>query len=145
MFRRLRPLWIVGMALVVACKTASPEVVAYRTIGSATVTVDVAMSGWGEWVKAHRGTATPVPAAQERQVKAAFETYQQALDVLHAAVVVYKTAKEKGFTADPAAMNHAVDVVNQAIQSLVAMIDGFKKPSNARLEVLPWTPQLSLS
>lgn len=68
------------------CGCASLETTAYRTIGSAAVTVDTAMTGWGEVVRAGKATE-----AQQAKVRAAYNRYQQAMQVTHKLVDAYRT------------------------------------------------------
>lgn len=65
------------LCLIIACKSA--ELVSYRTIGTVVHSVDLAMNGWGDYVRAHRGD--PALPPKEAQVRKAYETYQQAITV----------------------------------------------------------------
>ena len=64
------------------CKT-TPEVTAYRSIGSIAATVDGCMNGWGNYVRAGLASTN-----EEATVKSAYETYQLAMRAARAAVTV---------------------------------------------------------
>lgn len=79
----------VGTAfLLVAC--ASLETNAYRVVGSTAVSVDLAMQGWGDWVR--QGKATP---EDEARVRAVYEKYQASMRAANRAVLAYHNNKNK--------------------------------------------------
>lgn len=75
--RRAGAYLAVVLTLAIACKSA--EVVSYRTIGTVVHAVDLAMNGWGDYVRAHKGD--PALPPKEAQVRTAYETYQRAITV----------------------------------------------------------------
>jgi hypothetical protein len=77
---RFLPLFLVILCLT-ACRTA------YQTTGVVVHTVDAAMKGWGDWVRA--GKATPT---EEAAVKRAYQAYQQSMETAYAA---YLAAQER--------------------------------------------------
>jgi hypothetical protein len=101
------------IAIVIACGgCASLETTAYRTIGGVSVTVDVAMTAWGDYVRA--GKATP---ADEAKVKAAYEGYQRAMRAVHGAVRVYRVSRDgRGLQAALEAVASASGQVTGAVK-----------------------------
>jgi L-alanine-DL-glutamate epimerase-like enolase superfamily enzyme len=73
MKHRNRAVLLLVLFLAASCASTTPATVAYRTIAIVKLTVDTGMSVWGDRVAA--GLAT---AAQETQVKAAFNKYTKA-------------------------------------------------------------------
>lgn len=100
-------------ALLIGC--ASPETTAYRIIGSTIITVDSAMKGWGDWVRAGKATR-----GDEVKVKAAYEHYQASMGVVEAAVMAYKLNPSDG-----TALEKALTALEQSRGALITLIQGF--------------------
>lgn len=109
--RRIRPLWIVALALCVAC--ASAEKNAYIVVGTAVTTVDLAMEGYGEAYRAHKTTPE-----FDAKVRAAYEKYQASLTVLRGAITAYKASR------DEASLQAAIKAVQDAVAAIVALTGG---------------------
>jgi len=76
-------LLVAGLLLFSGCAT-TPQQSAYRTAGTAAVSVDVAMHAWGVYVAANH------PGAQiEAKVKTAYENYQASMVVVCDAGKIY--------------------------------------------------------
>jgi len=85
MLKRVRPLWIVVLALSLAC--ASANLTAYKTVGALVDAVDLAMKGWGAYVVQQRATPgadLAALAAKEDQVKKVYAGYQAAMVAVQA-------------------------------------------------------------
>lgn len=106
-------------ALLFAVGCANLETTAYRTIGTTAVTVDGAMKGWGDWVRA--GKATP---KDEAVVKAAYSKYQASIGTLKAAVIAAKAAPE-----GQAQLETALQAVEVAAGEIVLLISTFTRGS----------------
>jgi hypothetical protein len=98
--------------LFVLAGCASLETNAYRTIGSTAVTVDAAMRGWGDYVRA--GKATP---ANQVAVKGAYLRYQTAMTVAQQAVIVYKA------NGDKVTFQTSIDMLNAAKDVLIGLVE----------------------
>lgn len=72
---------------------STPQQVSYRTAGTTVVSVDHAMTAWGDYVAAKHP-----PADQEAKVKAAYERYQSAMASFAAANVLYVSLAGSGST-----------------------------------------------
>lgn len=90
---------------------ATPELVAYRALGTTAVLVNAAMNGWGDYVRA--GLATP---DDQIRVRGAYEKYQASMKV---AKSVALAMKDSGAINDPvwltvvnAVTSSANDVIN---------------------------------
>jgi Mrp family chromosome partitioning ATPase len=83
------------LAAMLGC--ATPEQGAYRVIGTITYSVDGAMNGWGDYVRA--GLAT---ADDQAKVKAAYERYQSAMRLARVTVATVKSQPEGTATMDAA-------------------------------------------
>jgi len=104
-----------GAFLLVGC--ANLETVAYKTIGTTAVTVDGAMKGWGDWVRA--GKATP---RDEVVVKSAYSKYQASISTLKQAVIAAKSAPE-----GQASLETALQATEAAAGELVLLISTFTR------------------
>jgi hypothetical protein len=82
--------------------TSTPQTVAYRTAGTAVVSVDTAMTLWGQYVATYHPNAN-----QEATVKAAYDKYQAAMVAVCDAGAIYAAS---GSTNAPAgaALNQAI-------------------------------------
>jgi hypothetical protein len=115
------PAGIALAGLATGCKTANTA--AYKATGAVVVTVDAAMSAWGDYVR----TSHP-PVAQEIAVKDAFEKYKAAaLTVTSAGAAHAKVLATQG--ADPtsaaSALNAAIAISSAALGDLIALIQKF--------------------
>ena len=82
-----------GLAgLMVGC-AGTPGRIAYNTVAAPAVTVDVAMTAWGDYVAQFHP-----PAATELKVKAAYELYQKTELVAIDAAQAYATLASSGST-----------------------------------------------
>lgn len=95
-----------------ACKNL--ETTAYRTIGATAISVDGAMSGWGDYVRA--GLAKP---SEEAAVKAAYEKYQAAMQVLKIAV---RNVKESPSANGEAQLDRVLRTVSATAGELVTVV-----------------------
>jgi hypothetical protein len=102
-------------AFATGCKT--PEQGAYRTIGTVAVSVDAAMNGWGDYVRA--GKANP---EQEMKVRDGYAKYQSAMRVAKITVASYK-AQPDGTSR----LNAAVDALAASGSEIVTLIQLFTK------------------
>jgi hypothetical protein len=98
--------------LVLLTGCTSPETTAYRIIGSTIITVDSAMKGWGDWVRAGKATR-----GDEVKVKAAYESYQASMSVVEAAVMAYKKNPSEG-----TALEQALTALEQSKGALIQLI-----------------------
>jgi len=117
-------LWTMDCGLITGCKS-TPQQVAYQSAGTTIVTVDTAMTVWGDYVAAKH----PGPAA-EATVKAAYEKYQAAMVVLCDAGAAYAAT---GGT-DATAMNGLTQAAFNAttyLQDLEKLIATFGVNLNA--------------
>lgn len=114
---KLSALVLIGSIAVFATGCKTPEQGAYRTIGTVSVSVDAAMNGWGDYVRA--GKATP---EQEIKVKAGYVKYQTAMRVAKITVASYK-AQPDGATR----LNSAVDALSAAGSEIVTLVQLFTK------------------
>jgi hypothetical protein len=113
---------VAGGSLVGGCGT-TPQKVAYATAGTTVVTVDAAMSAWGDYVKAYHP-----PATQEAQVKAMYEHYQASMVVVVDANQLYVTLAGSGSTNSPPAQAAALSasaVAAQAFADLLNLLRSF--------------------
>lgn len=110
--------------LVPSCSTANT--VAYKSVTTTQVTVEAAMTGWGDWIQDQAIKGTPVPMEQRAKVKAAYERYQAAAVLVTDAGMGYTRAN--GTTNAPtaqAALNVAIQVAGASLSDLVNLIRSF--------------------
>ncbi len=107
--------------LVTGCKTANTA--AYKGTGAVVVTVDAAMSAWGDYVSANHP-----PVEKELKVKAAFDKYKAAALVVTTAGAAHAKALATQGT-DPAsaqtALNAAIAISSAALGELIALLQQF--------------------
>lgn len=105
--------------VVIGCSggCANPERTAYQTTGVVVLSVDVAMNGWGDYVRA--GKATP---EDEAKVKAAYEKYQAIVRTQSAAVRSAINSPE-----GESVFNTALNAIDAARIDLVNLITSLKK------------------
>jgi len=92
---------IYGLLIAVAifgagCAGQTPATTAEKTVSGVSVTVEVALGAWDQFVKAGKSTV-----AQEQQVKAAYAKYQAAFSVMCDAGATW-SASENTTNAGPA-------------------------------------------
>lgn len=114
---KLTALVLIGSIAVFATGCKTPEQGAYRTIGTVSVSVDAAMNGWGDYVRA--GKATP---EQEAKVKAGYVKYQSAMRVAKITVASYR-AQPDGASR----LNAAVDALAASGSEIVTLVQLFTK------------------
>jgi hypothetical protein len=95
------------------CK--SPERTAYQTIGSVAVSVDGAMSAWGDYVRA--GLAKP---EQETRVRGAYLKYQAAMKTAETVVLAARAAPE-----GEASYQTALRAAGAAAADIIALVEQF--------------------
>lgn len=95
----------------------TPAAKTTQAAGSVAITVDAAMSAWGEWVRAGKAT---VP--QRIKVRDAYAKYQGAMAV---AETIAKTAI--GAPQNEASYETALRAVSAASSDLVALVSTFTK------------------
>lgn len=97
---------------------SSPKQAAYRATGSVVITVDAAMSGWGDYVRA--GLAKP---QEEAKVKAAYEHYQATIRLVRSLTESFvnnagdKVTLDMAFTAVDHAKNDLIDLIQSFRQT----------------------------
>ena len=96
---------------------ANPERTAYVSTGVVAITVDNAMNGWGDYVRA--GKATP---EDELKVKAAYGKYQTSIRAVKAAVLSSRNSPD-----DQAAFLTALNALDAAKIELINLIISLKK------------------
>lgn len=114
--KRTFPVIILAAMFLIAC--ASLERNAYRTIGSLAVTVDAAMSAWGQYVRDGKSTVQ-----QQAEVKQRYEEYQASMRILQGAVSAYR------LKPDDTALNKALNVASATATDLTVFIYSFVQPS----------------
>lgn len=83
------PLVVLAFALwLPACSTL--ETNTYRTLGVITHTVDAAMNGFGDAVRAGKATDK-----QQASVRSLYQQYQDALGIAEKAVAAYRVSSDK--------------------------------------------------
>lgn len=96
---------------------ACTSTAAYKAAGTAVTTVDLAMNGWGEWVRAGKANA-----AQEAEVRKAYESYQQAINIAEKETFAYYASANK----DPKALRAIMDAVVQAAVSVIVVVNKYR-------------------
>lgn len=109
---------LVLLALLLGC--ASTEDIAYKTTGTAVVTVDGAMKGWLDWKNTHT-----VPQDQIDAVKSAYAKYYATVQAEKDAVTAFKT------NTDTNALNRAISLSAIAGSDLLQVILQFLPPNKA--------------
>ena len=106
----------VVFAFAIGCATLEQS--AFRSIGSVSVTVDAAMSGWGDWVR--DGQATP---QQEDMVRVLYGKYQASMRTANSALTAYRISAGQ----NKAELNIALDVLDGSAADLMQLIRSFQK------------------
>jgi hypothetical protein len=105
------------------CQT-TPQQVTYEAAGTATVSVDTAMSLWGTYV----ATNHP-PVAQELAVQSAYQKYQAAMATACDAGAIYAassvTNSAAGSSAASLALQQAIATAGQELADLETLITSF--------------------
>lgn len=92
---KLPLLLALAMVALAGCKT--PEQGAYRTIGTISVSVDAAMNGWGDYVRAGKATDT-----EQASVRAGYEKYQTTMRATKLVVASYQAQPDGAKRLDTA-------------------------------------------
>ena len=102
----------------VACATvlfltacASLESNAYKIIGATAVSVDAAMNGWGDYVRAGKANSD-----EQNRVRSAYEQYQLAMKGTHSAIIAYR---ERG---DKSILEIQLDILDATKNTLIELI-----------------------
>lgn len=111
-----RLLLTLGILCALAVGCANPEQTAYRVIGTTIVSVDAAMNGWGDYVRA--GKATP---EEQMSVRTAYEKYQNAKRAAQAGIMAYKV------NPDRATLDIVLDALDASRIELMALIQGLQQ------------------
>lgn len=108
-----------ALVVTVGCSggCANAERTAYVSTGVVIVTVDQAMNGWGDYVRAGKASA-----GDEAKVKAAYQKYQAAIFALEPAVLAAVNAPDK-----QAALTTAFNAIDAAKINLINLIQSLKK------------------
>ena len=116
-----------GLALLGASVGCSSfERSAYQTVGVTTTAVDLAMNGWGSYVKSGHATQ-----AEEAKVKAAYIKYQDAIVVLRDAVESWIASGRP--SSGTALIQAAIDVVVATEADVVKLIGDFQANKTSEL------------
>lgn len=106
------------------CSTANT--VAYKTTITSQVTVETAMTIWGDYVRSKDGTGTPVSMDQRAKVKALYDRYQAAAVVVADAGIGYtQVAGTTNATGAQAILNTAIAIAGASLTDLVNAIRAF--------------------
>lgn len=126
--RKVLPLLLVGLlglgsvVSFTGCQS-TPARIAYNTVSAPAITVNAAMTAWGDYVAQWHP-----PVAQELQVKAAFEKYQAAELAAISAAKVYADLAASGNTNSLSArVNTEIQnqTASQALADLVNLVRSF--------------------
>lgn len=105
----------IAICLPVGC--GSPEQSAYQATGVVTISVDAAMNGWGDYVRAGKASA-----GDEAKVKAAYERYQASIRTLRTAVLASVNAPD-----EQSILTTALNALDAAKIDLINLILSLKK------------------
>lgn len=109
MILKTQALAAIAALLIAGC--ASVETTSYKVIGVTTVSVDAAMNGWGDYVRAGKATFD-----NESAVRSAYGQYQAAMRTAQAALQAYQAGKDK------ATLDRALDVLDAMKNALINQI-----------------------
>jgi len=120
---------LASWSLTPAC-TSTPQRIAFNVESAGAVTVDSAMTAWGDYVRQFHP-----PAAQEATVKALYEKYQAVmLEAIDASTLLAMTAKQPASTvADIAAVKARSDAASQAEANALSDLVGAIRTFGAKL------------
>lgn len=111
------------VVVVTGCKS-TPATNVYRATGTAKITVDAAMTAWGDYVEKFRP-----PLAEEAAVKAAFQKYQLAEEAILDAAIEYETATANANAEQQSSalnvLNATVAAASAALGDLTSLITSF--------------------
>lgn len=105
---------LLSLILLIGCTTV--EDTAFKTTGTLAVTVDGAMNGWGDWVRAGRSTPH-----DEEVVRAAYIKYQDYMSAAKVVVIAYKTNPDANVDAFTRAMDE-LDVARAALLEVINLL-----------------------
>jgi hypothetical protein len=115
---------VVTVAVVIAGCVYGPKRVTFNTLSGAEIGVDVAMQGWGDYVKQFH----PTPA-QEQQVADAYQKYQAAedaaIDAARFTITVTSGSDTNAITAAQSKQSAATLQASQALADLIALLRQF--------------------
>lgn len=109
---------LVLLAFMLGC--ASTEDIAYKTTGTAVVTVDGAIKGWLDYKNTHT-----VPQDQIDSVKNAYAKYYATVQAERDAVTAFKT------NTDTNALTRAISLSSVAASDLIGVVMKFLPPVEA--------------
>jgi hypothetical protein len=113
-----------GLFMLQACSTAN--LVAYKTATTTQITVEAAMTVWGDYVKGQDAAGTPVSMDKRDQVKSAYEKYQMCAVVVADAGAGYTQAQSStNATGAQAVLNTAIAIAGTSLADLVNLIRSF--------------------
>lgn len=115
------------LALLVACLTfgcKSPEAVAYKSIGGIAITVDAALSAFGDYYDATMPTATPSTAAalekRRAQLGKSYQKYQDAMIVAQRIVSEAQRVPE-----EQRSFQDALNVIAATASDVVSLVESW--------------------
>jgi hypothetical protein len=115
-----------GLSVPLLNGCASAEKAAYQATSATAVTVDAAMTAYGDYLKANPGALTD---AQRAQVRAAYIRYQNCLvEVIDAEEVVIASTSTNGSGTNSVTANAqtaALAAASQALTDLVTLLQSF--------------------
>lgn len=107
----------VALAFLIGC--ANLERNTFRGLSAVAITVEVAMTTWGDWVRS--GKANDV---DEETVRKLYGEYQTSMWIAHAGINAYR------LNPDAAQLNKAMDAASGVAQDLTEFIYGIVPPPN---------------
>jgi len=113
---------LVAVALLSAgCAGQTPATTAEKSVSGVSVSVEVALGAWDQFVKAGKSTV-----AQEQQVKAAYAKYQAAFSVMCDAGATWSASENTtNATAATAAYSYAAQNVTTELQNIETLVTSF--------------------
>lgn len=101
------------LALILCSSCATFETNAYRAVAATASTVDAAMNGWGDWVRAGKATT-----ADEDAVRDAYEMYQAAMRSARRQVAQYSAG-----VVDRSSLETALDAMDAAKTIIIETLE----------------------
>lgn len=111
--------------VVPGCATANKA--AYKGTQAASISGDIGLRVWADYVSAQKLKGTPVPLSQELQVKKAWNQFEDAKDAAFAAGVAYTRAKAGGVdtTGFQSELNATLAAMAAAQSNFLTLIQSF--------------------
>lgn len=106
-------------SLLTGCHT-TPQQATYRAAATTTVTVEVAVRAYNEFAKQGKTTVQ-----QNQQVKAAYEKYQLAMNIVCDAGEIYAASSTTNNAAADLALQAAMANAQQTINDVIALVRSF--------------------